>query len=159
MRRLPVSHSKSLLSTVFNYRSFPSVSASLFRSSSSLFRPGRPCPTPRMTTLNARLDLVAAFLYSPLYSTKELLRPPRSSAALVTVSSMDTPTQTTAVLFQRQTTSKSSLHDAEETSQSSSPYGTSDLEKAETADDEPNATTTGAYRATSSGRILRIKSL
>ena len=72
---------------------------------------------------------------------------------------MNTPLQTTAVLSQFQTTSKSSLHDAEETSQISSPYEASDSEITETVDDEPNATTTGAYRARSSGRLSHIQSL
>ncbi len=63
------------------------------------------------------------------------------------------------VLSQRQTTSQSSLHDAGETSHSSSPKRLSDLEKAETAEDVQDGNNTGAYRATSSGRISRIQSL
>ena len=62
-------------------------------------------------------------------------------------------------LLQRQTTSQPSLHGAEETSQSSSPPRPSDLEKAETVEDVPSGNSTGAYRATSSGRISRIQSL
>ena len=62
-------------------------------------------------------------------------------------------------LFQRQTTSQPSLHDAKETSQSSSPHRPSDLEKAVTVEDVPSGSSTGAYRATSSGRISRIQSL
>ena len=62
-------------------------------------------------------------------------------------------------LFQRQTNSQPSLRDAEETSQSSTPHRPSDLEKAVTAEDVPSGNSTGAYRATSSGRMSHIQSL
>ena len=72
---------------------------------------------------------------------------------------MDPPPQTSATLFQRQPPSKSSLHDTEDASQISTPRELSDLEKAETVEDERNATTTGAKRTISSGRVSRIQSL
>lgn len=61
-------------------------------------------------------------------------------------------------LFRRQTTSHSSLHDAGKASQSSSPNRPSNLQRADTAEDTKGGNTTGAYRATSSGRTSRIQS-
>lgn len=81
---------------------------------------------------------------------------------------MDSTNRTSSAIFQRRTTAKSSLHDANSTSQSSLPHSltqtsspnvASDLEKAETAPDLQDGTSTGAYRATSSGRATRIQSL
>lgn len=72
---------------------------------------------------------------------------------------MDPPPQTSATLFQRQSLSKSSLRDADHASQTSTPRELSDLEKAETVEEERNATTTGAKRTISSGRVSRIQSL
>ena len=62
---------------------------------------------------------------------------------------MDPAPQTSAVLFQPQSSSKSSQRDADESSQTSTPRQLSDLEKAETVEDERNATTTGATRTIS----------
>lgn len=76
--------------------------------------------------------------------------------------------QTPSVLFQRRPAEKSSLRDGDDSSQSSislghsqtpSPHEASDLEKAETAEDPRNGTSTGACRNTSSARISRIQSL
>lgn len=64
-----------------------------------------------------------------------------------------------AILHSPENTSRPSLHDAEETSQSLSPHRPSDLEKAVTIEDAPSGNSTGAYRATSGGRISRIQSL
>ena len=72
---------------------------------------------------------------------------------------MDPAPQTSAVLFQPQSSSKSSQRDADESSQTSTPRQLSDLEKAETVEDERNATTTGATRTISSSRVSRIQSL
>ena len=72
---------------------------------------------------------------------------------------MDSPPQTSATLFHRQLPSKSSLRDADDASQTSTPRELSDLEKAETVEEERNATSTGAKRTISSGRVSRIQSL
>ena len=72
---------------------------------------------------------------------------------------MDPPPQTSATLFQRQSPSTSSLRDTDDASQTSTPRELSDLEKAETVEDERNATTTGAKRTIRSGRVSRIQSL
>ena len=72
---------------------------------------------------------------------------------------MDLAPQTSAVLFQPQPSSKPSQHDADDSSRTSTPRPLSDLEKAETVEDERNATTTGATRIISSGRVSRIQSL
>ncbi|KAK4691249.1 MFS transporter, DHA1 family, multidrug resistance protein, partial [Lecanoromycetidae sp. Uapishka_2] len=68
--------------------------------------------------------------------------------------------QTSPSLFQQHATSRPSFPDDEEdTSENSTPQGPSDLEKAETVDDRAGGTSTGAYRATTSGRVSRIQSL
>lgn len=72
---------------------------------------------------------------------------------------MDPPPQTSATLFQRQLPSTSSLRDADDASQTSTPRELSDLEKAVTVEDDRDATTTGAKRTISSGRISRMQSL
>ena len=72
---------------------------------------------------------------------------------------MDPPPQTPATLFQRQSPRTSSLRDTDDASQNSTPHELSDLEKAETVEDDRNATTTGAKRTISSGRVSRIQSL
>ena len=72
---------------------------------------------------------------------------------------MDPAPRTSAALFRSQPSSKSSKRDADESSQPSTPRELSDLEKAETVEDERNATTTGATRTISTGRVSRIQSL
>ena len=72
---------------------------------------------------------------------------------------LDSPAKIPPGLLQRQTTSQSGLHDAGDTSRSSSPKRPSDLEKADTAEDIQGGDNTTACRATSSGRISRIQSL
>ena len=72
---------------------------------------------------------------------------------------MDSPPRTSATLFQCQSPIKSSLRETDDASQISTPRELSDLEKAETVEDERNATTTGAKRTISSGRVSRIHSL
>ena len=72
---------------------------------------------------------------------------------------MDAAPQTSAILFQPQSSSKLSQRDADDSSQTSTPRELSDLEKAETVEDERIATTTGATRTISSGRVSRIQSL
>ena len=72
---------------------------------------------------------------------------------------MDLAPKTSAVLFQPQPSSKLSQRDADDSSRTSTPRPLSDLEKAETVEDERNATTTGATRTVSSGRVSRIQSL
>lgn len=72
---------------------------------------------------------------------------------------MDPAPQTSADLFQPQPSIKSSQRDVDDSSQTTSPRELSDLEKAETVEDTRNATTTGATRTISSGRVSRIQSL
>ena len=81
---------------------------------------------------------------------------------------MDPAGQTSSALFQRRNTQKSTDHDAgiesqssnsDHASQDSSPHETSDLEKMDTVEDLGTRTSSGAHRATSSGRISRIQSL
>lgn len=83
--------------------------------------------------------------------------PPASIATLAMSAPLDYPAHTLPSLFQRQTTRQSSLHDAGEASFSSRPYRPFNLEKAETAEDTQRGNSTGAFRATSSGRISRIQ--
>lgn len=75
---------------------------------------------------------------------------------------MDPTTETAAAIFQQEASARSSFRDdEEETSQSSipSPRERLDLEKAETVNDTRYGSSTGAYRATTSGRVSRIQSL
>lgn len=60
--------------------------------------------------------------------------------------------QTSSVIFKSRSTSDSSLHDAEESSQDPSPDHLADLEKAETVPDRQGTSIT-------SGRVSRIQSL
>ena len=97
----------------------------------------------------------------PKYSTRNNIATAASKIpqSIAMSAPLHSPAQVPPVLSQRQTTSQSSLHDAGHASHSSSPKRLSDLEKAETAEDVQGGNSTGAYRATSSGRISRIQSL
>lgn len=84
---------------------------------------------------------------------------PEPHTASIENPQMNPPTQDSAALFQQQAHSRSSFHDDEHASEVSTQRGPSDLEKAETIDDAPTGTSTGAYRANTSGRVSRIQSL
>jgi hypothetical protein len=83
----------------------------------------------------------------------------RTAFSLIATPTIGTSEQTSPALFEQQTASKVNLDSKEDGSESSTPHGPSDLEKAETVDDERNGTSTGPYRAITSGRISRIQSL
>jgi len=81
----------------------------------------------------------------------------RTAFSLIATPTIGTSEQTSPALFEQQTASKVNLDSKEDGSESSTPHGPSDLEKAETVDDERNGTSTGPYRAITSGRISRIR--